>query len=55
MKGRILPIGGASAGEVLHLQPTQQAGFTICKAKVKGNIISETQQNKYNIDKNVFS
>ena len=27
LKGRILPIGGASAGEGLRLQPAQQACF----------------------------
>ena len=27
LKGRILPTGGASAGEGLHLQPAQQACF----------------------------
>ena len=29
--------------------------FTICKAKIKLNIISETQDNNYNIENNVFS
>ena len=29
--------------------------FTICKVKVKFNIISETQDNNYNIENNVFS
>ena len=28
--------------------------FTICKAKVELNIISETQDNNYNIENNVF-
>ena len=50
MKGRILPIGGASSGEGLRLQPAQQACF------IKKLIFMRTsiQQKKYLQIMNIF-
>ena len=37
LKGLFLPIGGASAGEGLHLQPPQQACFFVARAANPGS------------------